>query len=587
MRKKLLILACGDYSEPLGKLLSVIPDAKRLGDLLAKRNIGHFSVTQVFNPNLIEAQIAVHDLLSTAHGADLIALYMSGHGVKDSHGRFYLALPATDLDKLAATALSGRYIREQMADTPARKVLLILDACYAGAFTRDMIAKAAPAITGLPDELVNERGHVVMAAASAIQYAFETTAHGPSTSIFTKMICEGIESGEADLNADGWISLEELFNYTSEKMSEESTAQKPEASYLGVTGQIPIARTPKATLSAELESEINLALDSPHVELRLAAAKILGGYAKGNNRQRAYIARARLRSLRNDESDEIRQMVSSLLGRTYRHRHTTVDFKAEATTPASDEWASLDGRALKLAGEQVPRFASFGKDVPALTTVALRLTGSRLEIFATDRHRLEWRRLNPLAHGSKTFSVYVSANDFSALKKVPAEADIHINIYEREICFSVATSVLRMRRELRYTFPQIDHIIQMVGAMCNVRRLDVIEGIESLIGDRRTRLDQAIVISSTPSSRPALRISADGTSKLEERGPQIDIPAKGVVQDTTIRLDHQQFLEALDSFEEESIYIQLPHNTGPVLIMNAEKDASHRHAIMPLEANDV
>jgi hypothetical protein len=584
MRKKLLILACGDYSKPLARLSSAVPDAKRLGALLARRNIGNFSVSEIFNPNLIGAQVAIHDMLSGALGTDLLVLYLSGHGVKDAYGRFYLALPQSDLGRLPATALSGRFIREQMADTPARKLLIILDACYAGAFGRDLIAKAAPATTGLPDELVDERGHVVMAAASAVQFAFETVEGSP-TSIFTKIICDGIESGTADLNADGWITLEELFSYTLEKMAEESTAQKPEVSYLGVTGQIPIARAPKSPTSVELETDITQALNSPHVELRLAAANVLGNYAKGG-KPKAYIARARLRSLMDDENDEVRQVVSSLLGRTYRQRSTTANFKVHPARLISTEWVSLDGRALKLAGEQAPKFASFGNDLPVLTTVALRLADSSLYIFATDRYRLDWRRLKTLACTQAPFNALVAADDFSALRNLPAESEVRITIYEREICFSVGASVLCMRRELRYDFPRIDDFIQVTGPTCSVHRIDLIEGIESLLSNRRVRLEDPIVIASTAPASPILQLSADRNPRFKGRAPHVDINTKGVPTEIMLRLDYRQLLEALDSFEEESVFLHFPLGRGPILILNSEKNADHRHTIMPIEEHE-
>jgi hypothetical protein len=583
MAKKLLILACGSYSKPLAKLSSAVPDAKRLGALLGKRNVGNFTVTEVMNPTLVQAQVAIHDLLASASIADLTVLYMSGHGVKDSYGRFYLALPETDLASLPATSLSGRFIREQMADTTSRQLIVILDTCFAGAFSRDMVAKSVPLAAGLPDELIDERGHVVMAATSAIQYAFETIEDYP-TSLFTKTICDGIESGAADLDADGSISLEDIFNYTAEKMREESRAQTPEISYLGVNAQIPIARTPKRPTSAELEGEVILALNSPHSELRLAAAKVLGAYAKDANRRRSSNARARLRNLRNDESDEVRQVVGSFLGRTCRSRRVTAEFKVRAAPAQGDQWASLDGRALQLAGEQTPRFASFGDDLPVLEMVAVRLSDSNLEIFATDRYRLDWRRRKVLACGEKPFFALISANDFSVLRNLPSEAEVRIDVHDREVYFTVGPSVLTVRRELRYKFPEIDRVIKVAGATCSVRRLAVIEAIESLICDRRMQLGEPIVLRSSAAPKPTLQFSAG--AKLRGKEPRITITAKGQVPEMAVQLDYQRVLEGLDTFEQDTIYFCLPRANGPILISNADKDANQRHAIMPMKASE-
>jgi hypothetical protein len=582
MARKLLILACGSYTGDLALLSSSVPDAERLGALLGKRNVGDFAVKRLINPSLVDAQVAIHKILTEASATDLTLVYMSGHGLKDAYGRFYLALPETNLATLPASALSGRFIREQMADTSSGKLVVILDTCFAGAFSREMVAKSAAHATGLTEELTDERGHAVIAATSAIQYAFETAEIFP-TSVFTRAMCDGIESGAADLDADGLISLGELFDYTAEKMREESKAQTPEVSYFGVNARIRIAKAPKSSRSAEIETEVNQALDSLHPELRLAAARILSQYAKDANRQRSSMARARLRSLRYDENADVRQVVGSSLGRTYRPRLTAVEFKARTVPIPGDEWASLDGRSLRLAGEQTPRFASFGNDYPVLATVALRLLGSSMEIVATDRYRLDWRRCDVLDCGKVPFEVLISANDFAALKDLPAESEVRITARDREVCFSVASSVLCARRELRYEFPKVDHIVAIAGNIFSLSRTTIIDGIESLICDRRMRLNEPIIMRASSSPRPMLTVSVNSRTNSNRSIPQVSIPASGPIPDFIIQLDYQRVLEALDAFEQDIIYMSAPHGHGPLLIMSAERDAKHRHAIMPAE----
>src|SRR5215831_2182234 len=66
----------------------------------------------------------------------------------------------------------------------------------------------------------NREGKVWMAAGSANQLAFETSElkHG----IFTYYLLAGL-SGQADLNRDGLVTVDELFEFVSQKVVEAST----------------------------------------------------------------------------------------------------------------------------------------------------------------------------------------------------------------------------------------------------------------------------------------------------------------------------------------------------------------------------
>jgi tetratricopeptide (TPR) repeat protein len=47
-------------------------------------------------------------------------------------------------------------------------------------------------------------------------------------SVYTRYLVEGIETGAADLDGDGWISVEELYNYTRNRVREAVPVMKPE-----------------------------------------------------------------------------------------------------------------------------------------------------------------------------------------------------------------------------------------------------------------------------------------------------------------------------------------------------------------------
>jgi hypothetical protein len=62
--------------------------------------------------------------------------------------------------------------------------------------------------------------------------------------IFTAALVDGLSSGDADLNSDGQVSVDELYDYLYRRVKAETPSQTPEMRG-GVRGDIIIARSPK------------------------------------------------------------------------------------------------------------------------------------------------------------------------------------------------------------------------------------------------------------------------------------------------------------------------------------------------------
>jgi hypothetical protein len=62
--------------------------------------------------------------------------------VKDEDGELYFAMADTRLRRLGATAVAADFVNRRMSRTRSRRVVLLLDCCYAGAFERGMRARA-------------------------------------------------------------------------------------------------------------------------------------------------------------------------------------------------------------------------------------------------------------------------------------------------------------------------------------------------------------------------------------------------------------------------------------------------------------
>src|SRR5205823_12409215 len=109
---------------------------------------------------------------------------------KDEGGDLYLAASNTKLRRLGATAVAADFVNRRMSRSRSRRVVLLLDCCYAGAFERGMVARAGSGV-GI-EEQFGGRGRAVITASSAMEDAFEgdelTDAGEQAPSVFTSAL---------------------------------------------------------------------------------------------------------------------------------------------------------------------------------------------------------------------------------------------------------------------------------------------------------------------------------------------------------------------------------------------------------------
>jgi hypothetical protein len=150
---------------------------------------------------------------------DVGIVSFSGHGARDADATFYLAPADVDPANLLASGVSGEQLRKTLASTPGR-LLVLLDACHAGAIDGDR----RRAVGGLADDLVrdlvtDDYGVIVMCSSMGREYSLEDAGQGHG--YFTLAVLEGL-SGKADYNKDGVVYLHELDAYVTERVKELS-----------------------------------------------------------------------------------------------------------------------------------------------------------------------------------------------------------------------------------------------------------------------------------------------------------------------------------------------------------------------------
>jgi hypothetical protein len=240
-----LIVATYEYQDTgLRQLVAPAQDTEALARVLKEPEIGGFDVQELVNRPSYEVNRQIESFFTDRRlkRDDLLLFYFSGHGIKDEEGRLYFATPDTRRDQLRTTAITATLIHDVMRYSRSRRQVLILDCCYSGAFPRGMLARGDEAVG--TKERFEGRGRVVLTASDSMQYAFEGDAvEGEGVcSIFTSVLVRGLETGEADLDRDGNVTLDELYDYVFDCVIDETPQQRPGKWAFDVQGDIIIAR---------------------------------------------------------------------------------------------------------------------------------------------------------------------------------------------------------------------------------------------------------------------------------------------------------------------------------------------------------
>lgn len=248
--RQALIIATGSYQDQqLRRLRSPAQDAAALARVLGDPAIGDFHVQQVVDQPVGPVRLALERFFADRGLDDLLLVHMSCHGVKDDESRLYFAASDTERQWLDSTAVAAAWLNERMERCRARSIVLLLDCCFSGAFLRG--SKGDGGVDGGVD--LNERfqrfqgsGRAILTASNAIEYAWEgeELLGQARPSLFTAAVVQGLETGEADRDCDGSVSIDDLYAHVYERVRDSGRGQTPLKWTLGIEGSLSIAHNP-------------------------------------------------------------------------------------------------------------------------------------------------------------------------------------------------------------------------------------------------------------------------------------------------------------------------------------------------------
>jgi uncharacterized caspase-like protein len=248
MAKIALLIGVSEYEQGLNALPSAVNDVTAMRQVLTNPNMGGFAgaaVTVLRNPNRQTMEDAIYTLFANRQKEDLVLLYFSGHGVVDDSGEFYFASRNTCKNlqgKLVPTsAVAIHPVQRWMEQSRSQHKVIILDSCFSGAFAKGVKAKDSGSVN--PERFLGGKGTAILTASTSTQYAL--TQEGFDLSIYTHYLVEGIRTGGADQDDDGFITMEELHTYASSKVKEAAPAMTPEFYPVKEGYKILLAKSPK------------------------------------------------------------------------------------------------------------------------------------------------------------------------------------------------------------------------------------------------------------------------------------------------------------------------------------------------------
>jgi hypothetical protein len=277
-QRKALIIANDTYEhEELRNLLAPAADAKALEGVLGDPQIGDFAVQIVHNEPAHVIQAHIEELFSESRSDDVLLVHFSGHGLKSESGELFFAASNTRLNRLRATTVPAVFVERCMEDSRSRTVVLLLDCCYGGAFGAGVKVRGAGDINVLdsfPRGKSGGRSRAVITASNAMEYAFEGDRLGDQRrgrpSVFTSALVEGLATGNADRDGDGWVSLDELYDYVFDKVREQNPHQTP-TRRVDLAGELYLARSQRRGIQPAPSRAVGQATPGPVREAWLDA----------------------------------------------------------------------------------------------------------------------------------------------------------------------------------------------------------------------------------------------------------------------------------------------------------------------------
>ena len=186
---------------------------KTLG--LPEKNV-HFVANATLN-NLIGELDWLQQICDAFGGDASVIFYYAGHGIPDeASGSAYL-LPTDGNSRLLRTCFSVNELYETLGKLPAKKVTVLMDACFSGAKRNGGMLAAARSVAIKAKPSAPKGSMIVLSAAQGNEtaYKYDDAKHG----LFTYFLLKKLK------DSNGNVTMGELSNYITEQVKRYSIVE--------------------------------------------------------------------------------------------------------------------------------------------------------------------------------------------------------------------------------------------------------------------------------------------------------------------------------------------------------------------------
>ena len=325
-RRRALAVLVGDYdSLVIPNLSSPAKDGGLIRATLGDTRLGGFEVATVDNPSLQTLRKSVYEHLCPQEAVheEFVFLYISAHGLRDLTGNLFICARDTDPDQLPLSGFSGEELRDWIERCRAERVVVVLDCCYAGAMP-----------------VVRQRGsdtRIVISTAGAAELAHEGegTQDRAEGSAFAKGFFEGIRSGAADGDDNGWITVREAVDHASHELATSGRNQHP-AMRGGFAGDAVLSRSPERV--DRLPPELELLLRSKLPRVRSTVIDELADLLLALDSGEARSAERALVRLRLDQDERVAAKASRVLAGLSQGPATLATARPDSGAAPDPQW---------------------------------------------------------------------------------------------------------------------------------------------------------------------------------------------------------------------------------------------------------
>lgn len=231
-------------------------DAQAVVDTLKDNRVCGYPAGQVnflHNETATRAGIlaALDEAAQRVRPDETLFFFYCGHGAMGTDGSYYLVSHDAKLagGRVAKdTGVSEKELIDGLRKIPAKRVLMIFNACFSGNISPTLAIDDVDLETGgLPENTSNAllgtgEGRIIITASRETQKSY--IGPGPLT-IFTQALVDGLK-GRGGKSSGGYISAYGLYEYIYEEVSDAvkekyQTAQEPELTVLKAVGPFAVA----------------------------------------------------------------------------------------------------------------------------------------------------------------------------------------------------------------------------------------------------------------------------------------------------------------------------------------------------------